>query len=188
MSKPLLQVIVASVRTVRVGRHVADWFVEEARKHGAFDVELVDLRDVNLPFHDEPHHPRTGNYVHEHTIRWSETISRADAFVFVHPEYNFGFSAPLKNAIDYLNREWQRKPVTFVSYGGISAGLRAAQMLKQVVTTLGMVPGMNAVPIPFVATHIDDGRFQPTGVMNDSVVAALDELVELHGALAPLRK
>ena len=89
---------------------------------------------------DEPKHPRFGEYVHQHTKDWSATISRGDAFVFVIPEYNYGFNAAIKNAIDYLNTEWQYKPVGFVSYGGVAAGTRAMQMLKQVITTLKMVP------------------------------------------------
>lgn len=187
MTKPVLQVVIASTRKVRVGDKVAAWFVEETRAHDAFEVEVIDLLELDLPFMDEPNHPSLGKYEYEHTIRWSETVKRADAFVFVHPEYNFGYTAPLKNAIDYLNKEWARKPVTLVSYGGISGGLRAAQMLKQVVTTVGMVPAMSAVPIPFVAKHIDNDVFAATDIMKKGAHTALDELLELHGALKTIR-
>src|SRR3979411_368220 len=132
-----LEIIVASTRPNRVGMPVAQWTDAEARTHGGFDeIELVDLAGGNLPFMNEPHHPRLGNYVHQHTRDWSAKVSEADAFVFVMPEYNYGYSAPLKNAIDYLHTEWFYKPVGLVSYGGVSAGTPAAQMINQVGHTL----------------------------------------------------
>ena len=84
---------------------------------------------------DEPKHPRLREYEHQHTKDWSARVEAADAFVFVHPEYNYGITAPLKNALDYLSQEWNYKPLGLVSYGGVSAGTRAAQMIKQVATT-----------------------------------------------------
>jgi len=106
----------------------------------------------------------------------------------VMPEYNYGFNAPLKNAIDYLHVEWQYKPVGFVSYGGVSGGTRAVQMLKQVVTTLKLMPLPEAVTIPFVAQFIDDeGAFAPNEMIEQSGKAMLDELVRVSGALAGLR-
>lgn len=187
MSQPVLQVLIASTRPGRVGPSIATWYADFARTHGGFEVELVDLAELNLPLLDEPNHPRLRQYTHDHTKRWSEMVDRADAFAFVHPEYNYGYPASLKNAIDYLHREWVRKPVTFVSYGGISAGLRAVQQLKQVVTTLGMVPTIAAVPIPFFAQFIDDGVFAPNEMMVQGATASLDELMALHGALSTLR-
>ena len=77
--------------------------------HGHFAVEVVDLAEVNLPMFNEPRHPRLRQYEYQHTKDWSATISRADAFIFVIPEYNYGFNAATKNAIDYLNHEWQYK-------------------------------------------------------------------------------
>ena len=110
MSK--LEIIVASTRPGRVGPSVAHWIESEAAAHGGFDeVEVVDLAEVNLPFMNEPHHPRLGRYTHQHTRDWSAKVAEADAFVFVMPEYNYGYNAELKNAIDYLHSEWQYKPV-----------------------------------------------------------------------------
>jgi NAD(P)H-dependent FMN reductase len=104
------------------------------------------------------------------------------------PEYNYSFSAPLKNAIDYLNREWAYKPVGFVSYGGVSGGLRAVQMIKQVVTTLRMTPVVDAVVIPMVRTMINDnGGFEPTDIVLGSTKAMLDELVKYGRAMAAMR-
>ncbi len=188
-SKPTLQIIITSTRPGRVGLPVAEWFRGRAVDQGAFEVEVVDLAEVNLPFMDEPNHPRLRQYTHQHTRDWSATIERAGAFVFVMPEYNYGFNAPLKNAIDYLHHEWQYKPVGFVSYGGVAAGTRAVQMIKQVVTTLKMTPVFEAVSIPFVQQFIDaEGRLQANEVMEQAATAMLDELYRLTMALAPLRE
>lgn len=185
---PVLQIIIASTRPGRVGLPLGEWFAQAAREHGGFEVELVDLAEVNLPFFDEPNHPRLGKYEHQHTKDWSATVSRADAFVFVTPEYNYGYNAVLKNAIDFLHTEWQHKPVGFVSYGGVAAGTRAVQQLKQVVTTLRMVPVFNSVNIPFVAQFLDDeDRVQPNDVMLGAAKLMLDELLPLAQALEPLR-
>jgi NAD(P)H-dependent FMN reductase len=185
---PKLNVIVASTRPGRVGYPVAQWFTELARAHGGFEVELVDLAEVGLPLLDEPNHPRLGQYVHQHTKDWSASVAGADAFVFVTPEYNFGMPASLKNAIDYLHHEWQYKPVGFVSYGGVSAGTRAVQMTKQVVTTLKMTPVSEAVAIPFVTQFLgDDGTVQANEAMEGAAKAMLDELLRYTNALAPLR-
>lgn len=188
MTKPRLQIVIASTRPGRVGLPVAEWFRERAIAHGGFEVEVADLAEINLPFMDEPKHPRLQQYVHQHTKDWSARVDAADAFVFVMPEYNYGFNAPLKNAIDYLNWEWRYKPVGFVSYGGISAGTRAVQMIKQVVTTLKMVPVPEAVSIPFVQQFLADGVLHPNDVMEQAATAMLDELLALTGALEPLRE
>ena len=189
MTNPILQIIIASTRPGRVGPSVASWINERAIAHGGFDVELIDLAEVNLPMFDEPKHPRFRQYVHQHTKDWSATIDRADAFIFVVPEYNYGFNAAIKNAIDYLNAEWQHKPVGFVSYGGVAAGTRAVQMLKQVVTTLKMVPMFDAVNIPFVQQFLDaDRKLQPNDIMEAAATAMLDELVRWSASLRALRQ
>lgn len=186
---PRLQVIIASTRPGRVGLPVARWFAQRTAAQGGFEVEIVDLAEENLPFMDEPNHPRLRQYTHQHTKKWSMRVDAADAFVFVMPEYNYGYNAPLKNALDYLHYEWQYKPVGFVSYGGISAGTRAVQMIKQVVTTLKMVPLPEAVSIPFVQQFInDEGEIQPNEVMEAAATAMLDELQRWVQALRPLHE
>ncbi|GII42487.1 NADPH-dependent FMN reductase [Planotetraspora phitsanulokensis] len=188
MSK--LEIIVASTRPGRIGIEVGRWIESEATAHGGFsEIELVDLAEVNLPFMNEPHHPRLGQYVHQHTRDWSLKVSEADAFVFVMPEYNYGYNAELKNAIDYLHNEWKYKPVGLVSYGGIAGGTRAAQMIKQVVTTLKMTPLFEAVSIPFVHQFLDDGnKLVPNDVMTGAAKAMFDELVQVSEALRVLRE
>jgi len=187
VSRPRLMVIIASTRPGRIGKPVADWFVQQAMEHGGFDVEIVDLALLNLPFMDEPNHPLLRQYVHQHTKDWSAMVDRSDAFVFVMPEYNYGFNAALKNAIDYLFYEWNYKPVGFVSYGGISAGTRAVQMIKQVVTTLKMMPVVEAVSIPFVPQFLQDGHIEPNEAMNVAAGAMLAELLRWTASLEPMR-
>lgn len=188
MAKPILRIIIGSTRPGRVGPAVADWIAERAREHGGFDVEVADLAELDLPILDEPNHPRLRQYVHQHTKDWSALVEGSDAFIFVTPEYNYGFSAALKNAIDYLFGEWQHKPAGIVSYGGVAAGTRATQMLKQVLTALKIMPVPEAVNIPFVTQHLDeDRRLKPTEAMEASVTAMLDELQRWTEAMRPLR-
>jgi NAD(P)H-dependent FMN reductase len=185
---PTLQIMIASTRPGRVGLPIARWFERRATAHGHFDVVIADLAEIDLPFVDEPNHPRLRQYTHQHTKDWSAKVEAADAFVFVMPEYNYGFNAPLKNAIDFLHQEWLYKPVGFVSYGGVAAGTRAAQMIKQVVTTLKMTPLPEAVSIPFVTQFIDEeGEVQANEVMEHSADAMLAELVRVEAVLRLLR-
>jgi NAD(P)H-dependent FMN reductase len=186
--KPILQVVIASTRPGRIGVPVAEWFYRYAVEHGRFTVEVADLAELNLPMMDEPNHPRLRRYVHQHTKDWSVTVNRADAFVFVLPEYNHGFNAALKNALDYLHTEWEYKPVGFVSYGGVSAGTRAVEMIKQVVTALKMVPIAEAVNIPFVTNFLNaQGAIEPNVITESAAKAMLDELARFADALHPLR-
>jgi NAD(P)H-dependent FMN reductase len=188
VTKPTLQIIIGSTRPGRVGPSVAAWIYDRAVKHGGFEVELIDLAEVNLPIFDEPKHPRFAEYTHQHTRDWSATISRGDAYIFVIPEYNYGFNAAIKNAIDYLNIEWRYKPLGFVTYGGVAAGTRAMQMLKQVVSALKMVPVTDAVNIPFVQQFLDENRvLQPNDVMEGAATAMLDELARWTEATSSLR-
>jgi NAD(P)H-dependent FMN reductase len=185
---PRLTIIIGSTRPGRAGLPIATWFADRARSHGGFEVDVVDLAELDLPLLDEPNHPRLGQYIHQHTKDWSATVDASDAFVIVTPEYNYGYPAALKNAIDYLQKEWRDKPVGFVSYGGVSAGTRAVMQLKQVVTTLRMVPVVEAVSIPFHPQFIGaDGRVQANDIMEQAAGAMLDELVRVERALRPLR-
>lgn len=179
-SRPVLQVIVASTRPGRIGKSFGDWFTRVAEQHGGFDVEQIDLAEVNLPFMDEPKHPKFRDYQHQHTKDWSATIDRADAYVFVTPEYNYGYNAVLKNALDFLSQEWADKAVSFVSYGGIAGGTRAVQQLKQVVTTQRMVPIFESVNITFAGGKLDaDGQVTEDPMMDAAAVQTLDELLRV---------
>lgn len=152
-----------------------------------FEVEVVDLAEVGLPLLDEPNHPAERDYQHEHTRRWSASVAAADAFVLVMPEYNVGFTAPLKNALDYLYAEWHHKPVGFVSYGMTSAGLRAVEMVKPVLVSLKMAPVHTAVSVPLRHRMDEYGVLRPDEVMREAAHQLLTELTRLTDVLAPLR-
>jgi NAD(P)H-dependent FMN reductase len=174
---PVLGVIIGSTRPGRAGLPVARWIAEYAAKTGEFEVEIVDLAEIDLPMLDEPHHPRARQYTKEHTKNFSAIISRADAFVLVLPEYNHGYTAPVKNALDFLIHEWAHKPIGLVSYGGVSGGVRAVHALKPVLAALKMISVHDGVIIPFVQTFIqgsgDDRRFVPNDMMETSADAML---------------
>jgi NAD(P)H-dependent FMN reductase len=183
-----LHTIICSTRPGRVGASVATWFHGKAREHGRFDAALVDLADFNLPVFDEPHHPQLQKYEHAHTRAWSASVAAADAFVFVTPEYNYGPPPSLLNALNFLFLEWQYKPASFVSYGGVSGGLRAVQLEKQTLTALKMMPIPEAVTIPSVSKHLDENRaFVSNELIDGSVKPALDELHRWAEALRPMR-
>jgi NAD(P)H-dependent FMN reductase len=185
--RPHLQVIVGSTRPGRLGLPIARWVEDQALAHQGFEVELVDLAEVGLPLLDEPSHPRLGQYVHDHTKAWSQRVARADAFVLVTPEYNHGYPAALKNALDFLYREWNHKPVGFVSYGGVAAGTRAVALLKPVVLALQMVPVVQAVPIPFAGRLVTDGAFAPPEGLDAAAQSMLEALTVHTAALTSLR-
>ena len=188
MSQPVLQVIAASTRPGRKGVAVARGFQQAAEQHGGFTVELVDLAEVGLPVFDEPNHPRLQQYTHQHTQDWSATVARADAFVFVTPEYNHSLPGSLKNALDFLSAEWADKAAGIVSYGGVSAGLRAAAALKPVLAALRVVPVVEAVSVPFFAQFLDeDDEFAPNAELEVGAKAMLGEIERLTGALRTLR-
>ena len=184
-----LSVVIASTRPGRVGLPVGRWFFEQAKRHGKFDVRLVDLKEQGLPLLDEPRHPRLGQYEHEHTKRWSTLVGEIDAFVFVVPEYNYSAPPALLNAIDFLFKEWAYKAAGFVSYGGLSGGTRSVQVLKGVMTTVKLVPLPEAVHIPFVTKlMLADGTFPGNEGLEQAGVVMLDELLRWTGALQSLRQ
>ncbi len=131
--------IMGSVRTGRRCPILASWVAGIGRADAGIVLELIDLRDCPLPMDDEPGIPATGLYVQPHTRAWSETVAAADGFVFVSPQYNWGYPAALKNAIDHCYREWNGKPLLIVTYGGHGGGKCAAQ-LRQVAEGLKMRP------------------------------------------------
>src|SRR5882757_9649937 len=134
-----LMIIVGSVRPGRVGLAVAERARNYIAENSDLDVDFVHLAELALPFMDEPKHPRLREYTKAHTIAWSELVDAVDAILLVAPEYNHSFSPALKNALDYLNLEWWRKPVGFISYGGASGGTRGAAALTVTTAGLGLV-------------------------------------------------
>jgi NAD(P)H-dependent FMN reductase len=143
-----IQVIIGSTRDARFGDKPARWVAESLVARGDLEVELVDLRDYPLPFFDQSRAPARAprDYGDEAIAAWGQKIDEADGFVFVTPEYNHGYPAVLKNAIDHLFPEWHRKPVAFVGYGN-AGGARAIEQLREVVVELEMAPLRHAIHI-----------------------------------------
>jgi len=188
MGAPHVLGILGSTRQGRIGDRVARWFAEVASERADLTYEPVDLRDWSFPLLDAARPPARGDYEDPLTVRWAGTVARADAVVLITPEYNHGYPAALKNALDLLYAEWGRKPVGFVSYGGPGGGLRSVQQLRQVVLELDMAPLRRQVSIPRVHSVLDEeGR--PTEPWHLSAAAAmLDDLVWWARALGAARQ
>ncbi|HVN26422.1 MAG TPA: NAD(P)H-dependent oxidoreductase [Candidatus Paceibacterota bacterium] len=143
-----IKVISGTTREGRFGDKPARWIADEAAKLPGVEVELLDLRDYKLPFFNEPVSPSMIKepYANPVVQAWTRKIADGDAFIIVTAEYSHGYPAVLKNALDYVSREWNRKPVAFVSYGGVG-GARSVEQLRTVVIELQMAPIRNAVHI-----------------------------------------
>jgi NAD(P)H-dependent FMN reductase len=130
-------VIVGSTRPQRICKGIAQWVLAVAREAGPLEYDLIDLADIALPFLDEPFMAALGRYEHEHTKRWSRLVESYDGFVFVMPQYNWGYTAVLKNALDFLYAEWHGKAASVVTYGSHGGG-KGAEQLKAVLQALGL--------------------------------------------------
>jgi NAD(P)H-dependent FMN reductase len=173
-----LKIISSTVRPGRKGPVVANWITDVARNHGSFNVELLDLGEINLPMMNEPNHPRLRKYTHDHTKRWSAKIEEAEIFIFVTAEYDYNYPAPLRNALEYLVQEWQFKAAGIVSYGGVSAGTRASNSLKSDLSTLKMVPISESVNFPFFENNINDENvFEANEISLKAAATMLNQLI-----------
>ena len=151
--------MIGSNRPRRICPGIAAWVQRALRAAGLLEVELVDLQELDLPFLDEPIMASRGRYEHEHTVRWSELVRSYDGFVFVFPQYNWGYPAVLKNALDFLYHEWANKPAGLVTYGSRGGGLAATQ-LKQVLQGLHMRSTETNIELKTDETMLtDDGNF-----------------------------
>jgi len=163
MSDPHFLVIIGSVRTRRIGSDIARWVAEIGRATVQATFELIDLRDWPLPMDAEPGIPALGDYEQPQTFAWSRKVAAANGIVFVTPQYNWGYPAPLKNAIDHLYAEWRDKPAAIVSYGGHGGGKCAAQ-LREVLSSMTMrvTDAMPALILPTGQVQANDGRIDAT--------------------------
>jgi len=180
-------IIIGSTRPGRKAEAVAKWVYEIAQKRSDAEFELVDIRDFDLPLLDEPMSPMMGQYAHEHTKKWSEKIASFDGYVFVTPEYNHGTSGALKNAIDYLYKEWVNKAAGFVGYGG-AAGVRAVENLRLVMGELQVADVRAQVGLSLYTDFENYTVFKPAPQHEKSVNAMLDQVIAWGGALKTLRK
>jgi len=193
-----IKVIMGSTRQNRFSEKPAQWIFEEAKKLEGVEAELLDLRDYPMPFFDSPMSPSMakGQYANEVVKKWAAKINDGDAFIIVSPEYNHGYSAVLKNALDVIYPEWNRKPVGFVAYGS-AFGARSVEQLRQVAVELQMAPIRNAIHIPvdiFFAAMMGKGptgteMFKPIheGMMGDRVQMFFDDLLWWARALKVAR-
>ena len=154
-------IIIASTREARNGKKIADWVKHISDKQEGVHFKLIDLAEVDLPFFDEPNPPMMGKYTHDHTKAWAKTVEGLDGFVIVTAEYNHGYPAPIKNALDFLHAEWGGKPVGFVSYG-VAGGTRAVEQLIPVTVQLNMVPLGGQVNLHIFSQMDENGNFLPT--------------------------
>ena len=143
-----VKIILGSTRPARFSEHAGGWILEQAKKIAGIETEILDLRDYAMPFFNEAVTPsaKKEDYADEAVQRWTKKIKEADGFIIVAPEYNHGYTAVLKNALDYVSTEWNNKPVGFVAYGS-AGGARAVEQLRAVAIELQMAPVRNAVHI-----------------------------------------
>lgn len=188
MGIPHIITVIGSTRQGRLGSAIATWFAGIAGARADVTHELVDLRDVDLPFFDAPVPPAMGvPPTDPRVIAWARTVATADGYVFVTPEYNHGYPGVLKNAIDHLHGEWRRKPVAFVGYGGPGAGVRAVEQLRQVVVELEMAPLRHQVSIARAYKALDDDGAPSEPWHRDDATRLLDDLAWWASSLKTAR-
>jgi NAD(P)H-dependent FMN reductase len=194
MNKLEIQVILGSTREGRFGDKPARWIHDFLAKDERLDVELLDLRDWQLPLFDQAKPPsmvKDGKYGHPLADKWAAKIAAADGYVIVAAEYNHGYGASLKNAIDWIYQEWTRKPVSFVGYGSVG-GARAIEQLRAVAVELQMAPLKAAVHVPgpvYVAVRSEKTPVDPShfAMLEPAATAMREALVWWGTALREAR-
>ena len=181
-----LAIVIGSTRPGRKAEAVAQWVWEIAKKRGDAEFELVDIQEFNLPLLDEAMPPSMGKYSQPHTKAWAAKIASFDGYVFVTPEYNHGPSGALKNAIDYLYREWNNKAAGFVGYGS-AGGARAVEQLRLVMGELQVADVRAQVSLSLFTDFENFSAFKPASMHEKSVNSMLDQVIAWSGALKVLR-
>lgn len=178
-----IQVVIGSVREGRTAIKVARWVQKsiESYNFSTVQVELVDLKEWDLPFFAGANPPLTGIYDQPKQQAWADKIAQGDAFIFISPEYNHGYSPALKNALDYLGKEWGGKPAAYVSYGG-SNGSRSIDQIRQVATQLGLVDTNATVEIRDIFSRNQAEIFEANTFDERALKASFDKLVQYVSA------
>jgi NAD(P)H-dependent FMN reductase len=182
-----IAIIVGSTRPGRKCEAVAQWAYDVARRRTDADFAILDLATFALPLLDEPMPASSGSYDHPHTRAWSAAVAPFDGYVFVTPEYNHGTSAALKNAIDFLYKEWTDKAAGFIGYG-YSLGARAIENLRLVMASLQVATVRPQVGLSLFADFEGEALFKPTAIQDKNLNVLLDHVVAWSGALKALRK
>lgn len=175
-----IAIILGSIREIRRGGRVAKWLLLHLLKRNDAEVELLDLKDYPLPFFNESNSPEglEGNYTNKFAKKWAAKIGASDGFIIITPEYNHGTSGVLKNALDWVYYEWNRKPVAFISYSPNAAGgIRAVEQLRQNVIELQMTPVPEAIHIPYILDTIDENGILLKGHFNERLEKLMIELL-----------
>jgi len=180
-------IIIGSTRPNRKAGTVANWVYEIAKKRSDAEFEVVDIKDFCLPLLDEPIPPSRGQYSQPHTKIWAAKIDSFDAYVFVMPEYNHGIPGALKNAIDFIYREWNNKAAGIVSYGG-AGGARAVEQLRLVMAEMQVATVRAQVMLSLSTDFENFAAFKPSPRQEASVNAMLDQVIAWGGALKALRE
>jgi NAD(P)H-dependent FMN reductase len=186
-----LMIIFGSSRQGRRGEVVSNWVKDQATKDGRFEIDYVDLRELNLPFFDEPTSPLSmeslDEYTHPEGKAWAERVAKADGYILITPEYNYSTSAVLKNALDWVGKPWVGKAVGFVGYGSIGGGTRAVEHLRTIVVELSLFQAPPSVQVVGFKKAFDENG-QPKEVRyNDNLKKVLNEVVRLNEGLSGLR-
>lgn len=179
-------IIIGSTRPGRNSEAVAHWVHENASQRADAQFELVDLKDFNLPLLDEAMPAAMQQYANEHTKKWAQTIAGFDGFIFVTPEYNHSITGALKNALDYINAEWNNKAAGFVGFGS-AGGVRAVEHLRGIASELQMAHVRNQVALSLFTDFENFSQFKPAEHHKESLTGMLDQLVAWSGAMQTLR-
>ncbi|RYL22738.1 NADPH-dependent FMN reductase [Acinetobacter piscicola] len=172
-------IIVGSIREGRTAIKVAEWLSKEINQldFNTLNTRIVDLKEWNLPLFAGAHPPASGIYDQPRQQEWADHIAQADAFIFISPEYNHGYSAVLKNAIDYLGKEWKSKPFGIVSYGG-NNGTSSVEQLKQVCTALDMIDSNAVIQLRDIFNRNKTEHFEGNEFDNKAVASVINKLIQ----------
>ncbi|WLD58569.1 NAD(P)H-dependent oxidoreductase [Salinispirillum sp. LH 10-3-1] len=181
-----IAVVTGSTRPGRNNIAVANWVLENASKRTDANFELVDIADFNLPVLDEGMPAAYAQYSQEHTKKWSAAIAKYDGYIFVTAEYNHSITGALKNALDYLNQEFNNKAAGFVGYGS-AGGVRAVEHMRQIASELQLAHVRNQVQLSLFTDFENFSVFKPAAQHVDSLNAMLDQLVPWTTAMKTLR-
>ena len=180
-----LMIIWGSSRDGRQGGVVADWVKRHGAQDNRLEIDFVDLKELDLPFFNEPLSPfamadQGVEYTHPEGKAWAGRVAKTEGLLIVTPEYNHGPPAVLKNALDWVGREWLDKPVAFVSYGSTAGGARAVEQLRSITIELGLIQVANPIHFFFYRQAFDENGEPKHQGTNDSLKKMFDELIRLH--------
>ena len=174
-----IYIIVGSIREGRTAIKVANWVNHclSSQPNTDLQAEIIDLKQWDLPLFAGSHPPATGIYDQPKQQDWADKIAQADAFIFISPEYNHGYSPALKNALDYLGKEWQGKPAAFIGYGTTN-GSRGISQIRQVSSSLNMVDANAILEIRDIFKRNKEENFEANQFEIDGLKQILEKLIK----------